>query len=137
MYEKKVNLSDHQKIRMSGYELFFPFSPYDVQSDYMQKVLTAIKNGENALLESPTGTGKTLCLLTAAIAALKQERDKDDGKVWDRSNETEKSKIIYTSRTFSQLKQVLRELKKTVYKLDVVLVGSRDQLCVNEKINHQ
>ena len=103
----------------------------------MQKVLTAIKNGENALLESPTGTGKTLCLLTAAIAALKQERDKDDGKVWDRSNETEKSKIIYTSRTFSQLKQVLRELKKTVYKLDVVMVGSRDQLCVNEKINHQ
>ena len=103
----------------------------------MLKVLTAIKNGENALLESPTGTGKTLCLLTAAIAALKQERDKEDGKIWDRQNETEKSKIIYTSRTFSQLKQVLRELKKTVYKLDVVLVGSRDQLCVNEKINHQ
>jgi Rad3-related DNA helicase len=67
----------------------------------MNKVLLAIKNGENALLESPTGTGKTLCLLTAAISALKKERDEDNGKVWDNTDETIKSKIIYTSRTFS------------------------------------
>ena len=30
----------------------------------------------------------------------------------------------------------MRELKKTVYKLDVVLLGSREHLCVNDKINH-
>ena len=44
----------------------------------MDKVVKAIKEGENALLESPTGTGKTMCLLTAAIAALKKEREKAD-----------------------------------------------------------
>ena len=77
-------------------------------------------------MESPTGTGKTICLLTAAIAALKKERESDENKVWDKSGETVKSKIIYTSRTFSQLSQVLRELKRSVYKLDVVLMGSRD-----------
>jgi len=65
-------------------------------------------------------------LLTAAIAALKKERESDENKVWDKSGETVKSKIIYTSRTFSQLSQVLRELKRSVYKLDVVLMGSRD-----------
>jgi regulator of telomere elongation helicase 1 len=67
----------------------------------MVNVLKAIKEGENALLESPTGTGKTLCLLTSAIAALKKEREKDDGKVWDKEGETMNSKIIYASRTFS------------------------------------
>jgi regulator of telomere elongation helicase 1 len=94
-------LKDHKKIKLNGYELYFPFEPYDVQNDYMSNVLKAVKEGENALLESPTGTGKTLCLLTSAIAALKQERDQDNNKVWDREEETEKSKIIYTSRTFS------------------------------------
>jgi regulator of telomere elongation helicase 1 len=39
----------------------------------MDKVVKAIHEGQNALLESPTGTGKTMCLLTAALAVLKKE----------------------------------------------------------------
>jgi Rad3-related DNA helicase len=67
----------------------------------MLNVLKAIKEGENALLESPTGTGKTICLLTAAISALKKERESNDNKIWDKDGEVVSSKIIYTSRTFS------------------------------------
>lgn len=33
-------------------------------------MLRALKNKDNALLESPTGTGKTLCLLSAAVAFI-------------------------------------------------------------------
>lgn len=33
-------------------------------------MLKALKNRENALLESPTGTGKTLCMLSAASAFI-------------------------------------------------------------------
>ena len=67
----------------------------------MEKVVRAIREGENALLESPTGTGKTICLLTAAISALKKEREANEDKVWGKTDETIRSKIIYTSRTFS------------------------------------
>lgn len=98
-----VNLKNHQKLDFHNYELYFPYEPYNVQNEYMDKVVKAIWEGENALLESPTGTGKTLCLLAASISALKKERESDPTKVWDKSGEEIRSKIIYTSRTFSQL----------------------------------
>jgi regulator of telomere elongation helicase 1 len=33
----------------------FPFKPYEVQKDYMTKVIECLKNGQNGVLESPTG----------------------------------------------------------------------------------
>ena len=63
----------------------------------MAKVIIALRNSQNALLESPTGTGKTLSLLCATLAWLKVEREKYKiGKI-----EGELPKIIYCSRTHS------------------------------------
>ena len=51
----------------------FPFTPYPSQELYITKVIEALKGGQHAVLESPTGTGKTLCLLTAVLS-VRQER---------------------------------------------------------------
>lgn len=53
---------------IDGVPVEFPHTPYPCQITFMQNVLQALKNRENALLESPTGTGKTLSLLCAALA---------------------------------------------------------------------
>ena len=53
---------------IDGIPIEFPHTAYPCQLNFMQNVLRALKNKENALLESPTGTGKTLSLLCAALA---------------------------------------------------------------------
>ncbi|XP_063901225.1 ATP-dependent DNA helicase DDX11-like isoform X2 [Zophobas morio] len=46
------------------------------------------------------------------------------------------TKIIYCSRTHSQLSQFVAELKKTSFEnINFVLLASRKQYCINEKIN--
>ncbi|EAN32138.1 DNA repair helicase (rad3) family protein [Theileria parva strain Muguga] len=172
---------------IDGIEVKFPFHPYRCQRSYMENVIKTIKESKNALLESPTGTGKTLSLLCSTIATLlwnkmvkKVKKTKDDiikpdatkdvkvkksedGTVKSEQLEKESEKrwadfravsvldqrkkveikperikIMYSSRTHSQLKQVIGEVWKSDYYeefnpkgLKGVLLASRDLLCIN------
>ncbi|KAG2454208.1 hypothetical protein HYH02_001242 [Chlamydomonas schloesseri] len=51
-----------------GHEVHFPHQPYGVQLSFMEKMLRTLDEQGNALLEAPTGCGKTLSLLCAALA---------------------------------------------------------------------
>jgi regulator of telomere elongation helicase 1 len=90
----------------------------------MERVIQALQEGRNALLESPTGTGKTLCLLCATLA-------------WHASHPENPVRIIYSSRTHSQLTQVVRELKATGYRPRITILGSREQLCVHPTVSKE
>ncbi|CAH8575654.1 unnamed protein product [Schistosoma intercalatum] len=146
------------QIAIDGVEIDFPYQPYDCQIEYMTKVLLSLNEGKHAILESPTGTGKTLCLLCASLAWL----DKQANSVQSITNAKHQNtmgkrptsdnvdntlshqnflaslgkvnngcKIIFASRTHSQLAQAINALKGTVYsRHSVSVVGSRDQLCL-------
>ena len=62
-------------IGISGVDVHFPFKPYDCQIEFMNRVMEALNEGKNALLESPTGTGKTLSLLCATLAWVRHQRE--------------------------------------------------------------
>lgn len=138
-------------VTINNVDVDFPFSPYECQKDYMGHVIKALQLKQNAILESPTGTGKTLCLLCSVLAwrltyiaklQLKGLAPKGnvDGLEAAAGGEgtteafTAIPKIIYASRTHSQITQVVKELKNTIYKPKVSVLGSRDQLCLHPKV---
>ncbi|CAG0898279.1 unnamed protein product, partial [Darwinula stevensoni] len=50
----------------------------------------------------------------------------------------ESTQIIFSSRTHSQLTQVIKELKNTQYRwAKVAVLGSRDQLCINPEVQSE
>ncbi|KAF9183665.1 Fanconi anemia group J protein [Haplosporangium sp. Z 767] len=63
-----------------GIRIKFPFTPYRSQQDMMSKIVEALQKKENALLESPTGSGKSLALLCGALAWLEAEKEKRNGQ---------------------------------------------------------
>ncbi|XP_074285300.1 regulator of telomere elongation helicase 1 homolog isoform X2 [Silene latifolia] len=129
---------------INGVSVDFPYEAYDSQIEYMDKVIQALQGKCNALLESPTGTGKTLCLLCATLAyraslgpfSTGKSAIKNESEVRASQSQTGSllPKIVYTSRTHSQLRQVIHELKKTNYRPKMMVLGSREQLCIHEKV---
>ncbi|KAL3898360.1 MAG: hypothetical protein SGCHY_002794 [Lobulomycetales sp.] len=114
-----------------GVKIKFPFTPYELQLTLMRAVVEAIENRQNALLESPTGTGKTLSLLCAALGWLEKYPSKG-------SESLGRPTIYFASRTHSQLTQVIKELKRSHYShVRVSVLGSRDQLCTNAEVREK
>ncbi|KAM6928948.1 regulator of telomere elongation helicase 1 isoform 1-T1 [Lycodopsis pacificus] len=150
-------------LTLNGVTVNFPFPPYDCQKDYMGKVIECLQKKQNGVLESPTGTGKTLCLLCATLAWREHFKDTISArKIAEKLNGeemfpntpmsswgtaatdgatptyyTDIPKIIYASRTHSQLAQVISELKNTSYSPKVCVLGSREQLCINQEVLRQ
>ena len=132
--------SKQTKLNILGIDVYFPYEPYPNQKLYMEKVIEACKKKTIAGLESPTGTGKTLCLLCASLAYLKYERERliqernNNFDVIDKTENIKQPVIYYTSRTHAQLSNVIQELQKTCYRPRNAIISSREQLCVNELI---
>ncbi|KAJ4450334.1 hypothetical protein ANN_01754 [Periplaneta americana] len=151
---------------INGVLVNFPFEPYSVQTAYMEKVIECLKKGVNGMLESPTGTGKTLSLLCSSLGWLsirKAQRQAEarglyqlpdgdfvtglknslnDGAGVPQASTSAWSsggtKIIYASRTHSQLSQAVQELKKTGYKhTRIAVLGSRDQMCIHPEVSQE
>uniref|UniRef100_G1RGJ8 Regulator of telomere elongation helicase 1 n=1 Tax=Nomascus leucogenys TaxID=61853 RepID=G1RGJ8_NOMLE len=149
------------KIVLNGVTIDFPFQPYKCQQEYMTKVLECLQQKVNGILESPTGTGKTLCLLCTTLAWREHLRDgisarkiaeRVQGELFpDRALSSwgnaaaaagdpigdPSSQIIYASRTHSQLTQVINELRNTSYRPKVCVLGSREQLCIHPEVKKQ
>ncbi|XP_030528633.2 Fanconi anemia group J protein homolog isoform X2 [Rhodamnia argentea] len=166
-------------LHIGGVPVEFPYQPYGTQLAFMGRVVStldrALREGHcHALLESPTGTGKSLSLLCSTLAWQQNYKAKDqvvnpsqskaapealldplnygggfvpdaeplvpgnpepvqsvpDGKSKKKSIPT----IFYSSRTHSQISQVIREYRKTAYRVPMAVLASRKHYCTNSKV---
>ena len=147
-----------------AFDVQFPFDAYECQVVFMERALTAMVRGESALLESPTGTGKTLCLLAATLAFVRaeQRRRKRGGRVTAPEPEAQRLAdgvgaldddampssssaatsaaprrapvIVYATRTHSQVDQVIRELKLLDDTTKSTALASRQHLCAHKGV---
>lgn len=56
-----------------------PYTPYEIQNDFMNTIYEVLEHGEGSvgILESPTGTGKSLSLICGALTWLREHKRKD------------------------------------------------------------
>ncbi|KAI8817649.1 helicase C-terminal domain-containing protein [Fimicolochytrium jonesii] len=149
---------------LKGVTVRFPYAAYDCQLTLMAKIIESLQTSGNALIQSPTGTGKTMCLLASTLAwreAFMASRQlasalDDGGKPTNdpfRANllsqlssavsgserteryDGEPPKIYYVSRTHSQLSQAVAELRKSEYRPRVCVLGSREQMCIHPEVS--
>lgn len=72
------------ELRIASVPVRFPLGkkPFPTQLALMAKMLSALRQGENALLESPTGTGKALAMLCGVMSWQQY----DNAEAWKRFN---------------------------------------------------
>ncbi|URD78260.1 DEXDc2 [Musa troglodytarum] len=164
--------------QIGGVPVEFPYKPYGSQLAFMGRVISTLDRARrqgrcHALLESPTGTGKSLSLLCSSLAWQRHHQQlvlsgaaspppcpppiASDPLVHgggfippsQPSSDAEEPpaptsaraqrrrslpKIYYASRTHSQISQVVREYRKTSYRVSMAILASRKHYCTNKHV---
>lgn len=140
-------LSLYNSFFVEGIRIGWPFPEVmKPQRQMAIHLIKALKNSRHVVLESPTGTGKSAAILCSVLAWQRWHHLKIDSEKRHRSRSIEetmsgdmpaefrKVKIIYCSRTHSQVAQMVASLKSTPYRPRMAILGSRDRLCIHKNI---
>lgn len=94
---------------------FMPYKPREGQMDIIRDIRAALDDNRHIVMESGTGTGKTIVSLAATL-----EHAARTGK-----------KVVYLTRTISQSDQVMKELKaiSTVREVSGMTLTGRNKSC--------
>lgn len=129
---------------LNDFEVHMPYAPYDYQQASIESLIKSFVNNQKTILfESPTGTGKTQTLLTSILSyinwltrqAKKSEHFHGEQTTIEIDKEPFKPpKILYFTRTTSQMNQVVSEIKKSSYRTKATVVASRSHLCLHAPV---
>lgn len=97
-----MSSSNTKTIKIRNLDVKFPHDAYAIQIKYMETIIDSLNARENAILESPTGTGKSLSLLCSVLAWIYEKKRKFI-KTWH----------YWFDETNNQRASVVKEEKKT------------------------
>ncbi|KAK1351182.1 DNA repair helicase Rad3 [Hamiltosporidium tvaerminnensis] len=112
--------------------IYFPYSSiYPEQLNYIKELINLLKTTGHSLIEMPSGTGKTIALLSASVSF----------QMYLKKNNKPSFKIAYCSRTVPEIDKALKELENLYEfinkheKINFLGIGlaSRKHLCINPK----
>lgn len=112
-------------------QVFFPFKViYAEQLEYMKTLKHCLDGKKNLILEMPTGTGKTASFFSICLSYMLKYPDRI-------------GKIIYCTRTISQLEKATEELKligqlleKHNFNLPLsTVLSARRTYCIHPEVN--
>ncbi|PVH87825.1 DNA repair helicase [Cadophora sp. DSE1049] len=85
-----------------------PFTPYAIQETFMETVYQVLGDGKVGILESPTGTGKSLSLICGALTWLRDHKAKafEEGLNW--SNDSDEPEWIIEQAKARRRRELLR-----------------------------
>lgn len=120
------------KFQIEDVTVYFPYDNiYPEQYQYMTELKRALDAKGHCLLEMPTGTGKTIALLSLITS-------------YTLSKPTNPVKLLYCTRTVHEMEKTLAELKVLhnyqvkelgpAAKILALGLSSRKNLCVNPKV---
>ncbi|CAH0399586.1 unnamed protein product [Chilo suppressalis] len=123
------------KLTVDGLLVYFPYDYiYPEQYAYMLELKRALDAKGHGLLEMPSGTGKTISLLSLIVAYMIQ-------------NPHNVRKLIYCSRTVPEIEKVLEELKNLfkyyeksqgeMPNLTGLVLSSRKNLCIHPEVSRE
>ncbi|XP_023548198.1 ATP-dependent DNA helicase DDX11 isoform X2 [Cucurbita pepo subsp. pepo] len=120
----------------------FPYKPYSIQFDFMKALYKFLNKGGISMLESPTGTGKTLSIICGALQWVADQRKKQNDTIQDGSDKTSTNESQFNSddepdwmRTFA-VSQDHQNQEKKIKKKEFG-VGSGRHKKEGSKYNHQ
>lgn len=123
------------KISVDGLVVYFPYDYiYPEQFAYMLELKRGLDAKGHCLLEMPSGTGKTITLLSLIVAYMTEHPQSI-------------SKLIYCSRTMPEIEKVIQELKKLIayyeketenkWKMLALVLSSRKNLCIHPEVSRE
>ncbi|XP_046751476.1 general transcription and DNA repair factor IIH helicase subunit XPD isoform X1 [Diprion similis] len=123
------------KISVDGLIVYFPYDYiYPEQYAYMLELKRGLDARGHCLLEMPSGTGKTVTLLSLIVAYMLQ-------------NPLKITKLIYCSRTVPEIEKVIEELKNLIEyyekedglkpKIVGLVLSSRKNMCIHPEISRE
>lgn len=119
------------KFKIEGLTVYFPYEYiYPEQYDYMLDLKRTLDARGHCLLEMPTGTGKTITLLSLITSYMLANPSVQ--------------KLIYCTRTVHEMEKVLEELRKLqayqekelgkAAKMLCLGLSSRKNLCIHPEV---
>lgn len=119
-------MENERILRYAGVPVRFPYVPYRAQNALMHGTITAASKSQHALLEAPTGTGKSLALLCSALAWQEQISEQILQKKIEKRNKASTSDHVRPPPKFSPNKSI------TIVKQDSASCQTKSGRCTQK-----